>query len=472
MSAWLHNPVTMALGWTLFHAAWQIVVIGLLAAGAGSLARTPRARYLLHGAALAACLGVPVLTFLSLLPGTHAASVQAVEAIARPAAQGLALEPGGGWTPSRFLALVIPLLPWATLVWVSGVILGMGRMAGAWLWLKRTSTSRLVPIPEVWAARFEDLRIRLGIARKVDLRASRSLDSPATYGWWRPVVLVPAGLLAGFPPELLEALLAHELAHVARNDYLVNLLQSIAETLLFFHPVVWWLSRRIRDEREQVCDSRAALALGDPVRLAQALNALDDVQTLQPSLALPAQGGLLVNRIRNLVSPAPPRVQRSWALAVPLLAILLAATGVCVGQTPKAESQIQIVEADHQRMNRSIDKLGDLVGQYDRLRESGVAFGILPSRLETYLQTSKDKSLGDWSLPAKVHVLDLKLTGSGPGLASQMVEALKPLATEPGQTLFAILLPIKDKPGFLGVAYHVRRPVEGEDILCKVIAIE
>jgi bla regulator protein blaR1 len=472
MSVWMHNPVVMAMGWTLLHAAWQVLVLGLLAAAAGSWARTPQAKYLIHGVALVACLGVPLLTFLSLLPGTHAASIQVVEAVIRPSAQALVPQSGGGWTPSRLLSPVTPLLPWAALAWVAGVILGMGRMAGAWLWLKRTSSSHLAPLPEAWAARFEELRTRLGIARKVVLRVSRILDSPATHGWWRPVVLVPAGLFAGFPPDLLEALLAHELAHVARNDYLVNLLQSITETLLFFHPVVWWLSRRIRDEREQVCDSLAARAIGDPIRLAQALNALDDVQTLQPSLALPAQGGLLVNRIRNLVSPAPSRVQRSWALAVPLLAVALAATGVCIGQTPKAESQTQIVEADRQRVDQSFKKLGDLVGQYDRLMESRVPFDILPSRLETFLQTSREKPLGDWSLPTKVHVLDLKLTGSGPAPASQMIEALKPLAAEPGQTIFAIQMPTKERPGFLGMAYHARRPIDGEDIVCKVCAIE
>ena len=89
-----------------------------------------------------------------------------------------------------------------------------------------------------------------------------------TAGWFKPVLLVPANLVTGMPPDLLEALLAHELAHVRRHDYLVNLLQFAAEILLFFHPTVWWLSRRIRIERERIADDMAAALIGQPRRLA------------------------------------------------------------------------------------------------------------------------------------------------------------------------------------------------------------
>jgi D-alanyl-D-alanine endopeptidase (penicillin-binding protein 7) len=111
-------------------------------------------------------------------------------------------------------------------------------------------------------------------AAQVQLKLHASLSGPITLGFWRPVVILPAALLSGLPVDLLEALLAHELAHIRRWDYLVNLLQSLVEGLLFFHPVVWWLSRRMRIEREQVADELGALTLRDPSHMALALHAL------------------------------------------------------------------------------------------------------------------------------------------------------------------------------------------------------
>ena len=140
----------------------------------------------------------------------------------------------------------------------------------------------------------------------------------------RPVVLVPAALLTRLSPDLLEALLAHELAHVRRHDYLVNLLQGAVEALLFYHPVVWWLSHRARAERELVADDMAAASLGDRHRVARALDALASLQSRPdpfPELALAADGGSLVNRIRHLVSPRRPTVQ--WKAAIPVIGISL-----------------------------------------------------------------------------------------------------------------------------------------------------
>ena len=115
-----------------------------------------------------------------------------------------------------------------------------------------------VAAPAVWQARLDALAQRMGLQRRPPLKLHAGLSSPVTVGFWRPVILLPAALLSGMPVALLEALLAHELAHVRRWDYLVNLLQSVAEALLFFHPVVWWLSARMRAEREQVADALAA----------------------------------------------------------------------------------------------------------------------------------------------------------------------------------------------------------------------
>jgi D-alanyl-D-alanine endopeptidase (penicillin-binding protein 7) len=143
-------------------------------------------------------------------------------------------------------------------------------------------------------------------------------------------VLLPAALLSRLPAELLEALLAHELAHVRRWDYLANLLQSVVEALLFFHPVVWWLSARMRAERELVADEISAELLGQAdggQRMAQALHALSELQHDNlPAIALAARGGDLLRRIERLLAPRPQAT--GWKLALP--ALLIAATSFVV----------------------------------------------------------------------------------------------------------------------------------------------
>jgi D-alanyl-D-alanine endopeptidase (penicillin-binding protein 7) len=134
------------------------------------------------------------------------------------------------------------------------------------------------------------------------------------------------------PAHLLEALLAHELAHVRRHDYLVNLLQNAIEALLFYHPAVWWLSRRIRAERELIADELAAGQLGEPRRLALALSELEQLQFSTTRLAQAANGGDLMSRIKHLLRPESQSL--NWKAAVPVIGFALAALAGCAQQPP------------------------------------------------------------------------------------------------------------------------------------------
>ena len=125
---------------------------------------------------------------------------------------------------------------------------------------------------------------------------------PTVIGWSKPVILLPATALSGLSAQQLEALLAHELAHVRRNDYVINLLQALIETLLFDHPAVWWLSRRIRIEREHCCDDLAVQVCGDELSYAKALVALEELRGPRMTLAVSAAGGSLLGRIKRLVT--------------------------------------------------------------------------------------------------------------------------------------------------------------------------
>lgn len=229
-------------------------------------------------------------------------------------------------------------LPWVVALWSIGASLLAARMALGLLWVARASNARGMPDAS-WQRTLDRLAGTIGVACAVRLRVVAEITTPVTAGWWKPVVLVPAALIAGMPPDLLEALLAHELAHVRRHDYLVNLAQSAAEALLFYHPVVWWLSSRIRVEREQVADDLATEGLGDPRRLAIALHELDLFQDrlrrseargpVASSNVVAADGGHLMARIQRLVRPSHHAL--SWKMALPIFAL----TASCLAARPQ-----------------------------------------------------------------------------------------------------------------------------------------
>lgn len=304
-----------ALGWALLNFIWQGLLVGAGAAlllfllrGAG-----PRSRYAVCGLALLLCLLLPILHLSADAPP--------------PPAAELALQP-----PAWLLSLQ-PLLTELVLGWCLGVALMALRMGLGLAWVARLRAGPHVQHPQ-WQARTDALARRMGLRGPVPLQVVERLSSPLTVGWWRPVILVPAALISGMPAPLLEALLAHELAHVRRLDYLINLLQSGIEALLFFHPVVWWLSSRMRREREQVADELAAQALGEPRRLALALHELSLMNPPTQVLTLSARGGDLLQRIQTLL--APHRHSSAWKLTLPAAALIVGSLLVQANAKPVA----------------------------------------------------------------------------------------------------------------------------------------
>ncbi|GAB3505183.1 M56 family metallopeptidase [Pseudoxanthomonas daejeonensis] len=337
------------LGRALLHFLWQGGLIGLLSALALQLLRNarPQLRYAVACLALLACVLLPMATvaweLADMAPGGPADMVPLAGLSAAPAAAfaGPALLAG----PAEWG--VDALLPWIVAAWAAGACaLSLRMAAGVW-WVYRLPLLPLPHIQQKWQQRVDALVARCGVRRTVTLRLVDEIDTPAAVGWWRPMVLLPVSLLSRLPADYLEALLAHELAHVRRHDYLVNLLQGLAEALLFYHPVTWWLSRRIRDEREHVADRIAAEAMGDPRRLALALAALADARTapgLLPQPALAALGnhrGHLMSRIENLVRPG--RVSSGGRLVFPLIG--LAAAGLAFYAHAQRDPQASVAPA-------------------------------------------------------------------------------------------------------------------------------
>src|SRR6266700_8429858 len=163
------------------------------------------------------------------------------------------------------------------LIWLTDVTILTLRLLTGWLWVKRIRTHGVTPAEPSWNRLLVRVACRLHIRRAITLLESTLVEVPTVIGWLKPVVLLPVSALGGLAPQQLEAILAHELAHIRRHDCLVNLLQTLVETLLFYHPAVWWLSRRIRIERENCCDDLAVSLCGDPVAYATALADLESL---------------------------------------------------------------------------------------------------------------------------------------------------------------------------------------------------
>jgi Zn-dependent protease with chaperone function len=220
-------------------------------------------------------------------------------------------------------------MPWVVLAWAIGVLLSLSRLAGGWFWLQRLRWSRAELAPDGLQRQLLDLCRRAGLKRAVTLLMCERLPGPSVVGILRPAILVPAGWFLNLPPDHVEALLAHELAHVLRHDYAVNLLQSLLEVVLFYHPGVWWLSRRIRAERELACDTFAVRLMGDALPLAEALTDLERRGLRRASFepAPAAHGGSLMERISHLLLP-PRRTSSAPAFGAMAVMAALLATGL------------------------------------------------------------------------------------------------------------------------------------------------
>src|SRR5204863_1628482 len=184
--------------------------------------------------------------------------------------------------------------------WLFGVTLLLGRMAGGWWHVRRLHRMALATLSSPWQTACRRLAYRLGLPAAAHVVESGLVDVPTVVGWLRPAILLPVAALASLSPAQVEAILAHELAHIRRHDYAVNVLQTIVETLLFYHPAVWWLSNRIREEREHCCDDVAIAVCGDPVSYARALAELETFRSASASMAVAATGGSLIRRVRRI----------------------------------------------------------------------------------------------------------------------------------------------------------------------------
>jgi beta-lactamase regulating signal transducer with metallopeptidase domain len=302
----------------LLHFIWQGTAVACLLWIALLLLRhrTPGARYGASCAALGLMAALPAATawFLYERPVSLSSSIAF---IIPPAAHSVPV------SPTEWLAIV---RQWILPLWAFGVALFAIRLALAWSHVILLRRAAKTADGGVWEAAILLAR-RMRVTRPVRVLVSKLADAPSVVGWLRPAILLPAAALAGLDAAQLEAILAHELAHIRRHDYVVNMLQTIVETLLFYHPAVWWVSSRIRHERELCCDDLAVRHCGDAIGYARALTKLERMRVM-PEPAVAANGGALLYRIQRLTGVvrecAPSRMPVVLALLAVALCVLLA----------------------------------------------------------------------------------------------------------------------------------------------------
>ena len=326
---------SQALGRALLHSLWEGAGVALLLGAALWLlrGRSPNARYAAACSALALMLLLPVLTAwgsggqtrdveadeMATPPSVPAGPASIPQASKRVAGESFTKSAVGSLNTRRQLSeeRLRLWLPWLTLLWLAGVSALSARTLGGLVYTRRLRRRGARAVAAGWQERAEEISRRLLVSRPVKVLESALVSVPTAIGWLRPVVLLPASAFTGLTPRQLETILAHELAHIRRHDYLFNLLQSVAETLLFYHPAAWWVSRRVRQERELVCDDLAVAATGDALTYARALTQVERLRKSAPRLAVAADGGQLRTRVLRLVG-AEPRSRGVSSFAVGL----------------------------------------------------------------------------------------------------------------------------------------------------------
>src|SRR5215207_5678133 len=331
-----------ALGWTLIHFVWQGALIGAFLWAILQLTRNarPQFRYLVACAALLGSAAFAITTFARELRAPRIIA-QPVSTPATPPAFSIpapsgAAEPGAWTVPTsdlssipalssaeekpsappsepppvvngldRAISILQRITPSIVLAWLIGVGVSSIRLWRSWRVVQSIRHSGEHTGSASLQKCFTALCHRLGARPATKLLVSAAVRVPMVVGWLKPLVLIPGSILSGLSPAQVEAILAHELAHIRRNDYLVNLLQNAIETVFFYHPAIWWISAQIRKEREHCCDDIASGATGGALHYVSALAALEQGRDGDPQLALAATGGPLLDRARRLLRPKP-----------------------------------------------------------------------------------------------------------------------------------------------------------------------
>jgi beta-lactamase regulating signal transducer with metallopeptidase domain/HEAT repeat protein len=346
------------IGWAIVHSLWQgALVAALLGLILTSLRKAPAAWR--HWLCLVAMIMLVALPLATSLRSTRLPNV-AQEMNARQGSAPVKTQPSTisqdvdeGKLPTTSSSNgpvtsaaasrgfdVTRYMPWLVGLWAVGVLLLSLRVIGGYVWARRLVNVGTTQVSTAIAAAAQRIAQQLYIRAAVRVLESSRAQVPMVIGFLKPVVLLPTSLLTGLTPQQIEAILAHELAHVRRYDYALNVMQTIFETLMFYHPAMWWLSRRMRDEREQACDELAvSLCGGDPYFYSRVLLAVEEWRSARISFAPAATGGSLSLRVRKLIGEEDRKfdVGPRWFAGIVTIIALISTAGSAAREELQAE---------------------------------------------------------------------------------------------------------------------------------------
>lgn len=341
LSEFFTHPVIQAIGWALLHSIWQGLLIVLLLKLALTLIPTHKST-LRYGVSLAGLAAIPIAGFVTV--GLLLPQISPAAPLMPPMLPHAATAPAEG-PASLFLGVTTYIenqMPFILSAWIAGVMVCSLRLAAGWVYLSHlTSTSQ--PVSGYWQELTSDLARQLAVRRDIRLAESGHTDSPAVIGIFKPVILVPIGMFAGLSAQQVEAVLLHELTHIRRHDFMVNLAQSLMEVVYFFNPFVWIISSMVRDEREFCCDDVVVQRYSRRV-YAEALAYLETSRALKTKLSLSLSGGKnnLLYRIKRFMETSKPhQLAPQWVIPVALGAVgLLCTSWLTIGGDPGMDKAV------------------------------------------------------------------------------------------------------------------------------------
>ncbi|MEM6765434.1 MAG: M56 family metallopeptidase [Bacteroidota bacterium] len=397
MNTFLINPLAEAFTWTLLHSIWQGFVLWILVVLVLKLSRmkSPSGKYVFGIMTLftwVCWMGITFFQHIDISPTTYyeIGGLEFTYDAYEDSHAGFIHE-----EPSFFMGMQSFFHEWVfeygayfNLVWLAGfVVFGLKWVSG-WMYIQYLRKSAYMLAEEHWRGKLELLLSKMDIGKEVSVMASDHVMSPILIGHLKPVILFPAALLVGMRTDQLEAVIAHELAHIKRHDYLVNLVLSGLEMILFYHPAYWWISNMIKNERELCCDDMAVQMIKSPLVYAEALAEIQSYEQSAVSLAMNIQGSnkqFLLGRVKRLLTPSLEKEsshRRPWLSFLLVIGIFLGIWGVTSSPLEAADdTYVDVVEVWEEGMMESFEEvlweenLEEMEGNWE---EEGAEEGLFP----------------------------------------------------------------------------------------------
>ena len=342
MSEFVSAQIFSTIGWTIIHSLWQGFLISLLLSVILIFTnnKSSRLRSTVSYLALILLFTISLRTYRelnsnysrnhhsststeSLSRQENPSKIEQILANAFPTEKSKSIILECTYLTKNFLSANINLI---VLLWFAGIILLSIRLLGGIFYTQRIKSREVIPVNHFWNKQILSLTNKFEITKRVTLLQSKLVDFPITIGYFKPVILLPLELISGIPQSQLKIILAHELAHIKRADYILNIFQSIIEVLFFFNPAVWWISKTIRTEREYLCDDLAIETCGNSTTLAKALLFVQNRNYTQTKIAMAAIGNKhsLMGRIKRMTHSKKENKVFTTALTITSLLLLIA----------------------------------------------------------------------------------------------------------------------------------------------------